>query len=191
MNINEKSEALGGKVTIRTIISSFLLWSNDGVGPLNPDEERSLICRCMCTCVCAYTHTMKSQQAGVFLLWECETSPSHLLVPGGNGTEHFANQLQLSPLGLKVSPPTGMIYSQVESENRILCSLFLRLCDWARGSCQRRESETKIMIYNVNLDFTFLSFVISTEMKQQWAADKVMWRELHRNASHICFYNLD
>ena len=43
MNINEKSEALGGKATIKTITPS-LLRSDDGKGPLNQDEERSPIC---------------------------------------------------------------------------------------------------------------------------------------------------
>lgn len=45
-------------------------------------------------------------------------APAIRQVPGGNGTEHLANQLQLSPLGLKVSPPAGMIYSQVEREKQ-------------------------------------------------------------------------
>lgn len=95
----------------------------------------------------ARMHALESQQASVFLLWECEASPSHSLVPGGNGTEHLANQLQLSSLGLKVSPPTGMIYSQVERENRSLSvSLLLRMGSWLRGVCWggRREGLLKL-----------------------------------------------
>lgn len=112
-----------------------------------------------------HTHTdaVRSQQAGVFLLWECETSPSYSLVPGGNGTEHLANQLQLSPPGLKVSPPTGMIYFQVESENKSLSvPLFFFFSGWvaeAWGSRLGKESKIKIKIYYTDLDWPFILFI--------------------------------
>lgn len=57
----------------------------------------------------------------MFVLWECEPSRDHSLVPGGNGTEQLANQLQLSPADLKVSLSIGMIYSQVERDSVCEC----------------------------------------------------------------------
>lgn len=118
-----------------------LFQSDDSKGPLCCDEEGSTI-RLWVYCntrtpACAHPHLVKS----VFLLWECETSPSHSLVPGGNGTEHLANQLQLSPPGLKVSPPTGLIYSQVERKNRShsLCFSSSQTRWLAWGSWLRRE----------------------------------------------------
>lgn len=113
-----------------------------------------------CTChTCTLTLKVEIQQASVSLLWECETSLSHSLVPGGNGTEHCANQLQLSPPGLKVSPPTGMIYSQVERQNRSLSLCFSSSwAGWlARGSWL---AETKIMIHKTNPHYCFLLFAI-------------------------------
>lgn len=123
----------GGGTTIKTILPFSLFQCDDGNGPLKCDEERSAIrlwiyctythmCT-WCSCSCTHTHLVESQQASLFLLWECETSPSHSMVPGGNGIEHLANQLQLSPPGLKVSPPTGLIYSQVEREKQESLSL--------------------------------------------------------------------
>lgn len=138
------------------------LWSGK-VTDLAAVMHARMCTRATCACMCARTHEVQSQQATVSLLWEWETSPSHSLVPGGNGSEHLANQLQLSPPSLKVSPPTGMIYSQVESENRSLCLCFSSSqTGWlAWGSRPRRESETKIMIYKANLDFTFHLCAIS------------------------------
>lgn len=106
-------------------------------GPLNRDGEVTNLpadlhphththARTTLTC------TRSKEPTGRFLLWECETSPSYSPVPGGNGTEHLANQLQLSPAGLKVSPPTGMIYSQVESENKSLSVPLLLRLRWVR-----------------------------------------------------------
>lgn len=175
-----ESEALGGRATIKTITPVSLFSKAMTVrGPLNCDEERSAIWLRIYIRVCvarARTHTqVESQQASIFLLWECETSPSHSLVPGGNGTEHLANQLQLSPPGLKVSPPTGVIYSQVERENRSLTLCFsssqagwVAWGSWLRGDGDERGggfTETKIMIYKANLDFCFLLFAISKAME--------------------------
>lgn len=137
-----ESEALDETTTIKTITLFSLFQGNDAMGPLNCDEERSVIqlrliyIHTYIHASHAHMHGPESQQAIVFLLWECEASPSHSLVPGGNGTEHLANQLQLSPLGLKVSPPTGMIYSQVQRENRSLSvPLFLGMGSWLRRVC--------------------------------------------------------
>lgn len=137
-----KSGALGGRTTIKTITPFSLFQGDDAKGPLNCDEERSVIqlrliyIHTYMHVSHAHMHGPESQQASVFLLWECEASPCHSLVPGGNGTEHLANQLQLSPLGLKVSPLTGMIYSQVQRENRSgSVSLLLRMGSWLRRVC--------------------------------------------------------
>lgn len=163
-----ESEALGGKVTIRTLTPSPCWGAIKIVIGKGHRSGCGYACTHVYTChVCmhvrAHTHEVQSQQATVSLLWEWETSPSHSLVPGGNGSEHLANQLQLSPPSLKVSPPTGMIYSQVESENRSLSLCFSSSqAGWlAWGSRPRRESETKIMIYKANLDFTFHLCAIS------------------------------
>lgn len=70
-----------------------------------------------------------------------------------------------------MSPPTGMIYSQVERENRSLSlSLFLFFSVWVAGLGELAErgvgdTETKIMIYKANLDFCFLLFAISKAME--------------------------
>lgn len=54
----------------------------------------------------AHARARKSQQASEALLWELRGAPEPSSEPGGDGTEHLANQLQLSPRGLKVNPPT-------------------------------------------------------------------------------------
>lgn len=69
-----ESEALGGKVTIRT------LTPYDAEGPLKLRSGKvtdlaavmhaRMCTRATCTCMCAHAHEAQSQQATVSLLWE-------------------------------------------------------------------------------------------------------------------------
>lgn len=102
-------------------LSAFIP-GEDTKGPLNHDEVRSairlwLICIHMRVCVRvphACVHMLRANRQLCSSCGSGRQAPAIRQVPGGNGTEHLANQLQLSPLGLKVSPPAGMIYSHVE-----------------------------------------------------------------------------
>lgn len=88
MNINGwKSSAQWGELLPAWPHLSAFIPGEDTKGPLNHDEVRSairlrLICNAhACVCVCVRPARMhahaESQQASVFLLWECEASPSY------------------------------------------------------------------------------------------------------------------
>lgn len=166
-----KSEALGGRATIKTITPFSLFQSDDGKGPLNCDEERSAIrlwiyIHTYACVTCARTHTLWRANRRVYsssgsvrqapaIRWYQEVMAQNTSLTNSNYLHQASRWApQLAWFTLRLKGKTGVSLS---------ASLLLRLGGWLGELAERGGgvTETKIMIYKANLDSCFLLFAIS------------------------------